>query len=397
MRISEVVINGRLYYSLTRTLAHRIQHCRVLQKMKFLATFFLLPCFWNAKSEIIIVNSPSIDQNCNFESAMFQLKREILNALRDKYCPALLNNTVRPTTTSRCYGYCAGLEWDDLADTCDRIIGIRAIEIYYDHRQVNSIRVAYLLAGGSVVSAARHGHSVGSKFVIRLGKNESIKVVEGSSRDNFIGHLTFTSENERGNKTVHGPYGQPGQERFAVNGYIMGLKGFSDNSVNGIGVYYLPPLIRSNHTLGGTCSDTFHDDKVDSIIPPVVGISMIKLHSAVLLDAIQVTYLLLDGSLYRGNFIGGTGGSQTLIKLCRDEELYRIAVSPRGNIVGQVTFYSKINETLNPPHGPYGIFNMSTTQLSGNIVGFYGYSRYDKPHNNDLVCRIGVYTVNQLG
>ena len=362
--------------------------------MKILATFFLLFCFCNAKSEVIKVNAPSIDKNCNYESATNHLKREVLKALNGRFGPALLNNTARPITASRCYGYCAGLEWDDLADTRDRIIGIRAIEIFYDTRLINSIQVTYLLDGGSESSAAKHGDSAGSRVLIRLGNNESIKVVEGSSRNNFISHLTFTSENERGKKTVHGPYGQPDQERFAVNGYIMGLRGFSDNSVNGIGVYYLPPLIRSNHTLGGTCSGTLHDDKVDSIIPPVVGISMIKIRRGYLLDSIQVTYLLLDGSLYRGSFIGGTGGRLTSIHLSRDEELYRIVVSPNGDFVGRVAFYSKIHETLNRSHGPYGTYNMNTTQLSGNILGFYGYSTYTALIRNDLVCRIGVYTVN---
>ena len=362
--------------------------------MKILATFFLLFCFWITKSDVIKVNSPSIDKNCNYESATYHLKREIQKTLKERFCPALLNNTVRPTIASRCYGYCAGLEWDDLADTCDRIIGIRAIEIFYDDRKINSIQVTYLLDGGSEGSAARHGDSAGSRVLIRLGDKERIGGVEGSSRNNSISQLTFTSENERGTKTLHGPYGQPSQERFAVNGYIMGLKGFSDNSVNGIGVYYLPPLIRCDHTLGGRCPGTLHDDKVDSIIPPVVGISMIKIHHGYLLDSIQVTYLRLDGSLYRGSFIGGTGGSLTSIKLCRDEELYRIVVSPHGDFVGQVTFYSKSNETLNPPHGPYGIYNLSTTQLSGNILGFYGYSTYTGHIRNDLVCRIGVYTVN---
>ena len=198
--------------------------------MKILATFFLLFCFWNSKSEVIKVNSPSIDKNCKYESATYHLKREVLKALNDRFCPALMNNTARPITASRCYGYFAGLEWDDLADTCDRIIGIRAIEIFYDDRLINSIQVTYLLDGGSGGSAVRLGDSAGSRVLIRLGNNERIEGVEGSSRDNFISHLTFTSENECGKKTVHGPYGQPGTERFAVNGYIMALKGFSDNS-----------------------------------------------------------------------------------------------------------------------------------------------------------------------
>ena len=362
--------------------------------MKFIAILFLLIlCFRNSRSEVIRLNTQSsLEKSCNYEAAMLYAKQDILNTLNNRYCP-LLNNTVRPTTASRCYGYCAGLEWDDLADTCDRIIGIRAIEIYYDHHQVNSIQVSYLLAGGSEVSAARHGHSAGSRVLIRLGNNESIKVVEGSSRNNSISHLTFTSENERGNKTVHGPYGQTGQERFAVNGYILGLKGFSNNSVNGIGVYYLPPLFKSNSTIGG-CFNTLHDDKVDSIIPPVVGISRIKIHHGTFLDGIQFTYLLLDGSLHRGNIIGGTGGNPTLLELFPEEEIYAAEVATSNDdIVGILSIFTRLNESTRT-RGPYGQYsNRNRMRVSGKILGFYGYSR-EWSSQTHLLCRIGVYTIN---
>ena len=103
-----------------------------------------------------------------------------------------------------------------MIDTCDGIIGIRTIEIFYDDNQINSIQVTYILAGRSAeVSAERHGDSAGSRVLIRLGYNERIEGVEGSNRNNSTSHLTFTLENERGSKTVHRPYGQTGQEGFA--------------------------------------------------------------------------------------------------------------------------------------------------------------------------------------
>ena len=372
--------------------------------MKIIAFFFLLFCFLNTTSEIIRQKSPSVGKHCNFETAMFLLKRDVLNTLNDKVCQkVMLNNTVRPTIASRCYGYCAGLEWDDLADTCDRVVGIRAIKIFYDDRQINSIQVTYILASGSVeaggpaeVSAARHGDSSGSGILIRLGDKERFIGVEGSSRDNFISHLTFTSENERGNKTVHGPYGQPGQERFAVNGYILGLKGFSNNSVNGISVYYLPPLVRSSNTFGGSCSNTFHDDKVDSIIPPVVGISMVKIQHGCVLDGIQFIYLLLDGSRHTGSFIGGTGGGQTLLHLLPDEAIYRLEFFSSADVVGIIAILTRFNVTkFGNGLGNSQCYTVGNPmQVSGNILGVYGYSRYDDPLQNRLVCKIGVYTVD---
>ena len=364
--------------------------------MKIIALFFFLFCF--TRSEIIRQKSPSVGKHCNFETAVSVLKRDVLNTLNtlnDNVCQkVLLNNTVRPTIASRCYGYCAGLKWDDLADTCDRIVGIRAIEVYYDDRQINSIQVSYLLAGGSEVSAARHGDSSGSRVLIRLGDRERIEGVEGSSRKNSISQLIFTSENERGTKTVHGPYGQTGQERFAVNGYILGLKGFSDNSVNGISVYYLPPLIRSNHTLGGTCSNTFYDDKVDSIIPPVVGISMIKVNHGIFLDAIQFTYRLLDGSHHTGSLIGGTGGGQALLKLFSDENIYRLEVTAFREVVGILSIFTRLNGSTHG-NGPYGEqYSGSSVQVSGNILGLYGYSKVALSLPSSVVCRIGIYTVD---
>ena len=364
--------------------------------MGFTVIFFLLVlCFWNTRSEIIRLNTQSIEKNCNSETATINAKQVILNTLNNRYCAALLNNTVRPTAVSTCYGYCSGSEWDDVIDTCERIVGISVIEIYYDYRQINSIQVSYLLAGGSEVTAARHGDSAtGSRVLIRLGDKERIEGVEGSNRNNSISHLTFTTENERGNKTVHGPYGQTGQERFAVNGYILGLKGFSDNSVNGIGVYYLPPLIRSNHTLGGTCSNSFHDDKVDSIIPPVVGISMIKINHGALLDAIQFTYRLLDGSNHTGSLIGGPGGRQTLLKLFSDEKIYSLEVTASDEVVGILSIFTRLNGSTRG-NGPYGEwYSGSSVQVSGNILGLYGYSKAALSSGNSVVCRIGIYTVD---
>ena len=184
--------------------------------MKLMALFSFLFCYLSTRSEIIRQSSQSIGKNCNFETAMLLLKRDVLNTLNDKFCLKMLNKTTRPIIVSTCYGYCAGLEWDDMIDTCDGIIGIRTIEIFYDDNQINSIQVTYILAGRSAkVSAERHGDSAGSRVLIRLGDCECIEGVEGSNRNNSTSHLTFTSENERGSKTVHRPYGQTGQEGFA--------------------------------------------------------------------------------------------------------------------------------------------------------------------------------------
>jgi len=178
-----------------------------------------------------------------------------------------------------------------------------------------------------------------------------------------------------------------------VNGYILGLKGFSSNSVHGLGVYYLPPLVRSNKTFGGSCSNTLHDDKIDSIIPPVVGISNVTLYHGAFLDGIQFTYLLLGGTHYRGNFIGGTGGSQSILQLYAGEVLYRLETAAFGDILGILSIYSRFNES-GRVNGPYGINSTGSAEtVSGNILGLHGYSRFDETLKNHLVCRIGVYTV----
>jgi len=239
------------------------------------------------------------------------------------------------------------------------------------------------------VRAARHGTNFGSRAVITLGEKERIKRIDGSSCNNVISHVTFTSENESGNITVHGPYGLRTREEFSVNGYVLGLKGSSMVRLTGLGVYYLPSVVRSNNTFGGSCSNTLHDDKVDSIIPPVVGISSIKIHHGLILDGIQITYLLMDGSHHRGNFIG-------FIELRTNEILYKLEVIPDNNdIVGIISIHSRFNGSIRFK-GKYGAH--STTRavqvVSGNILGFYGYSTYHEGLRNDLVSTIGVYRIN---
>ena len=164
--------------------------------------------------------------------------------------------------------------------------------------------------------------------------------------------------------------------------------------MNGTGVYYLPPLIRSDHTLGETCSNTFYDDKVDSIIPPVVGISVIKVNHGIFLDAIQFTYRLLDGSNHTGSLIGGTGGGQTLLKLFSDETIYRLEVTAFRELVGILSVFTRLNGSTRE-NGPYGDwYSESSVQVSGNILGLYGYSSVALTSGNSVVCRIGIYTAD---
>jgi len=160
-------------------------------------------------------------------------------------------------------------------------------------------------------------------------------------------------------------------------------------------VYYLPPLVRSNDTFGGSCSSILHDDKIDTIIPPVVGISHITINRGSHLDGIQLTYLLMDGSHRRGSLIGGTGGSQIILELNACEVLYRQEIAALNNdVVGVISLYSRFNGNTRA-NGPHGLLSTGSAEtVSGNILGLYGYSRFDGRLHNPLVCRIGVYTVS---
>ena len=307
-------------------------------------------------------------------------------------CEDSLSNVGRSISVTENYGGEEGSAWDDkVCLTKPTVIGIRKIDISYGS-QINSIQVTYLLADGTLYMAPRHGGSGNFSSSILLAEGERIVRVEGTTNGSAISHLAFTSKNPSAIENTYGPYGEIGHIGFNLEGYILGFRGHASTILQGLRVYYLPPLIRSNETFGGSCVNKYYDDNLDAIIPPVVGIKNITIHHGDLVDGIQATYILLGGGLYEGSNIGGRGGGSTTVTLNDNEEIYQMNATSFDLYLGQLTIHSRLQGTLKT-HGPYGIDVETSHEVSGVILGFYGYASFHPGVSGDVVCSIGIYTV----
>lgn len=70
-----------------------------------------------------------------------------------------------------------------------------------------------------------------------------------------------------------------------------------------------------------------YDDNVDSIIPPIVGIKYLIFFHNNLLIGIGVTYNLLGGTLYTGEFYGWRGLFPTTVTLHDNEVIYQMRIA----------------------------------------------------------------------
>ena len=179
-----------------------------------------------------------------------------------------------------------------------------------------------------------------------------------------------------------------------MEGFILGFRGReSSSAVTGLSVYHLAPLIKSLNALGGTGTDYAFDDDIDAIIPPVVGLKSVKIRHWDLIDGIQSTFILLDGSIHRGKLHGGVGGRANVMHFESSEQLVRIIGQPYWNYLGTLTLYSNIRGNLSK-HESFGFFHQEETfEMSGNILGFFGWSQHYPPVSRPVVAKVGVYSV----
>ena len=233
----------------------------------------------------------------------------------------------RPILTTKSFGRVGGYTFDDVK--CNPVVGIRRIKVHYG-TYINSIQVIYLLCNESLYHSPSHGTSNGTMSYFELATDEHIMQVEGKSNDNFVTQLKFISKSASGITQIHGPYGTDEGERFSINGYILGLKGYAGAHLN-VAIYYLPPIVKSNQTAGGSGGAPF-DDRVDTTIPPVVGIKSITIHygqfrwgtTELIIHSIQSTFFQLGGFLLVGNIHGLPNGNEVPVKLGMDEKIVRI-------------------------------------------------------------------------
>jgi hypothetical protein len=127
----------------------------------------------------------------------------------------------------------------------------------------------------------------------------------------------------------------------------------------------------ANLMFGGTGGTPFDD--ITSATGIVVGISSITIRSGSEVDAIQVNYILSDGSIYTGATHGGTGGNPTTINLTDDETI--ISMQGRsGSAIDQIIFTTRNTSGTLKVYGPYGGTGGSPFVVNGVVGGFFGRS-----------------------
>src|SRR3989304_4502713 len=215
---------------------------------------------------------------------------------------------------SQMFGGTGGDVFDDITSAGAIVVGIKSITIRSGSK-VDAIQVTYILSNGSTFQAAKHGGSGGDQHVINFAEGENIITLEGRSGSR-VDQLKFTTRDNSGATKVYGPYGGSGGSPFIVNGAVGGFFGRSGSGLDAIGAYLTSP---SSQQYGGTGGDVFSDPVLIKD-PPVVGIKSITIRSGSKVDAIQVSYLLSDGTVYAAPKHGGSGGDPHLLKFPEGEK-----------------------------------------------------------------------------
>ena len=307
--------------------------------------------------------------------------------------PVDISNSSRPILATEVYGIQQGSSWDDeIVINMPTIIGIRRLTLSYG-RQINSLQINYRLADGTEHCTPTYGNEAGQKTSVVLADDERITKIEGFASSLGITQLTVVTARSSGTESVLGPYGSIGETPFNVSGYILGFRGYELESINALSVYYLPPLFRSPSSYGGTGRRYSHDDNVNVLIPPVVGIHNITVYAGCVIDAIQCTYKLLGRSTYRGNLIGGIGGAPSYIHFGEGDVLYQMRLSTAGEFLDHLDLYVNRSATYSERFGTYGIPANRSFNIVGAILGFYGYASHQQYAPQPWCSSIGVYTL----
>ena len=140
----------------------------------------------------------------------------------------------------------------------------------------------------------------------------------------------------------------------------------------------IPPVVLLQSTLFGGTSGSYFDDHYDDI----TGIVGMQIRAGSIVDSIQVTYRLRDGSNFAAPMHGDTGGSEYSFTLANGEKLTRMEGMTDGMYINTLTFYSNLNNV----YGPYGILSTQTQFYvdAEEIVAFFG-------HYGLFLNGIGVY------
>ena len=301
----------------------------------------------------------------------------------------------RPLVKSEGVGGDGGTEFDDMEEfSSSNIIGIHSINIssrFLEDSTIYSIGVVYVLSNKSLLTVPSRGRPY-NIFSIVLKPEEQIVKVEGKVDEDIIGQLTITTVGPDYKHTIYGPFGNQGMLSFAFEGQIIAFHGrFSDEYLNQIGVYSLEKLTRSQQYGNNRRGYNEFDDISDLNYPPIVAIKNISIWASPdTVMAIQVGYLLLDGSILLGKCHGYVPTANFTTKTITLEDGDKlIALQGKINMMDIGEYISQLNFTLQTSdritmYGPFGNKGYDPFEIRGNILGIYGRS-------DGLIYNIGAY------
>lgn len=138
---------------------------------------------------------------------------------------------------------------------------------------------------------------------------------------------------------------------------------------------------------GGSNGTTFDDVmNVSMSGVNVTGICFINISSGNQVDAIQVTYLLSNGSLYQSPVHGKYNNPPITIVLDPDEYVTKLEGKTNGALVDQLTLTTVGPDYEHKVYGPFGKTGNLSFTFEDYILGFHGRS-------GNLLDSIGIYSL----
>lgn len=255
------------------------------------------------------------------------------------------------------------------------VVGIRSINIS-SADQINAIQVTYKVSDGSLHVGSTHGKNSKPPVTISLASGEYVVKISGSTNGDFVDQLTIVTKGPPDYKhTVYGPFGRAGNHSFTFEGCVLGFYGRSGDVLDNIGIYTIQPAKKSPEF--GKHIDTPFDDGINSVVPPIVGISKLHIWQYGVIPAVQFEYLLLDGTTLLGEMHGEQLAVMTTITFDKGEQLVSMSGKTGDYFfdqVDQLSFTTVKYGGVNAHYGPFGNLGRDNFTVSGNIYGFFGSS-----------------------
>jgi hypothetical protein len=269
-------------------------------------------------------------------------------------------------TTS--YGGGGGAAFDDVQSSASPPKAILALAVRSGD-YLDQIRASYRLANSGGVSPS-HGGGGGAPASIQLVPNEKIIGIEGRSGD-LVDQITFLTAVVYGGGDPpllrkHGPYGGPGGNPFTIWGEVVAFHGRSGSLIDSIGCYL---GTETEGPFGGPGGGAFEDP---GPVPELSRILRITVRSGSLVDAIETTYLLPDGTTQTFSH-GGGGGTATEIHFNTGEQIIAV-VGRSGPYLDNIAFLTEDPRGLRRTHGPFGGQGGAPFIVNRKVNGFFGRS-----------------------